>query len=92
MWDSFNAKSSTRILSSWFDVAGKTACVMTDLSFARVIVDDIVLVVKHSIRLLRKAYEYTAGYCQHRQMFLNKDNWQIETRKWQRKQEKMQQR
>lgn len=36
---------------------------MTDLSFARVIVDDIVLVVKHSIRLLRKAHEYTAGYC-----------------------------
>lgn len=46
---------------------------MTDLSLARVIVDDIVLVVKHSIRLLRKAHEYTAGYCQHRQMFLNKD-------------------
>lgn len=46
---------------------------MTHLSFARVIVGDTVLVVKHSIRLLRKAYEYTAGYCQHRQMFLNKE-------------------
>lgn len=30
---------------------------MTDLGLARVIVDDIVLVVKHSIRLLRKAHE-----------------------------------